>query len=292
VLRGQEDIEAEEVVGTYTLRINEKYKVDDAKDFGVQPFEIKVLRVSPLPGNLPAIENGLPSVEVLGIEPIVSALPAYKLTFRNPSEKSIDALYLQVMQGERSMAGFIPQGSEGRPLMSAGETIEWSPLTLQTRAEGTPGNYVPSVVSEQRVVLTGVIFSDGTVEGKPPRDMFLTMKVGRKIELRRIIQLLERALTEGPAKPPDGQAKMRAQIEGLDFNLTESEQAEVKVTFTEKAIALTSLNTARRAMRLHVVNDLRISSLKGLVFESWLVQAKEHYSNWLGRLEAHTPRRN
>lgn len=288
VLRGQEEIEAEEVVGTYTLRVNEKFKVEEAKEFGVQPFEIKVLRVSPLPSNLPVIENGFSSVDVVGIEPIVSALPVYKLTFRNPSGKSIDALYLQVMRGEKSMAGFIPQGSEGRPLMAAGETIEWSPLPLHTQAEGAPGNYVPSVVSEQRVVVTGLIFSDGTVEGKPPRDLFLAMKVGRKIELRRIVQLLERALTEAGARPPDGPAKLRVQVEGLGFNLTDSEQAELEETFTEKASALTSINTARRAIRMHVLNDLRISSLKGLPFETWLVRAKEHYSNWLVRLEAHT----
>ncbi len=277
-------MEREDAVGTYTLRENEKVRVEAAKDFGVEPFEIKVIRVSSLPSNLPAVENKLPSLEVVGIEQVVSALPFVKVTFRNLSERSIEALSLQVMQGDRSLVSGVPQGIEGKPLMLPGQTYE-SRTPLGTRAEGVAGNYLPSVMEEQRVVITGLLFSDGTTEGTPPRDFLLGLKYGRKIELRRILPLFESALAQSDSDLVDGPVKLRLQVEALSYKLTADEQAELNKTLTVKQ---KSIEGASHLIRKDLLDFLKRfpAVMDGKAFRSWLVRAKEHYSNWLARLES------
>lgn len=283
VLRGNH-MDTEDAMGTYTLRENEKVRVEAAKDFGVEPFEIKVIRVSSLPNNLPAVENKLPSLEVVGIEQVVSALPFVKLTFRNLSERSIEALSLQVMQGDRSLVSGVPQGTEGKPLMLPGQTYE-SRTPLGTRAEGVAGNYLPSVMEEQRVVITGLLFSDGTTEGTPPRDFLLGLKYGRKIELRRILPLFESALAQSDSDLVDGPAKLGLQVEALSYKLTADEQAELNKTLTVKQ---KSVEGASHLIRKDLLDFLKRfpAVMDGKAFRTWLVRAKEHYSNWLARLES------
>lgn len=283
VLRGNH-MDTEDAVETYTLRENEKIRVEAAKDFGVEPFEIKVIRVSSLPSNLPAVENKLPSLEVVGIEQVVSALPFVKLTFRNLSERSIEALSLQVMQGDRSLVSGVPQGTEGKPLMLPGQTYE-SRTPLGTRAEGVAGNYLPSVMEEQRVVITGLLFSDGTTEGTPPRDFLLGLKYGRKIELRRILPLFESALAQSDSDLVDGPAKLGLQVEALSYKLTADEQAELNKTLTVKQ---KSVEGASHLIRKDLLDFLKRfpAVMDGKAFRTWLVRAKEHYSNWLARLES------
>jgi len=283
VLRGNH-MDTEDAMGTYTLRENEKVRVEAAKDFGVEPFEIKVIRVSSLPSNLPAVENKLPSLEVVGIEQVVSALPFVKLTFRNLSERSIEALSLQVMQGDRSLVSGVPQGTEGKPLMLPGQTYE-SRTPLGTRAEGVAGNYLPSVMEEQRVVITGLLFSDGTTEGTPPRDFLLGLKYGRKIELRRILPLFESALAQSDSDLVDGPAKLGLQVEALSYKLTADEQAELNKTLTVKQ---KSVEGASHLIRKDLLDFLKRfpAVMDGKAFRTWLVRAKEHYSNWLARLES------
>lgn len=276
-------LDSEEPVGTYRLQVNEKLIVEAAKNFGVEPFEIKVIRLSSLPTNLPAVENMLPSLEVVGVEQVVSALPFIKITFRNLSDKSIEAVSYQVMRGNQSLVTGLPQGLDGKPLMLPGETYE-ARTPLATRVEGVAGNYLPSVMSEQRVVITGLLFSDDTAEGSPPRDFLLGLKFGRKIELRRILPLFESALAQSDTDLNEGPNKLRLQVEALSYKLTVDEQAELNKTLTVKQ---KSVEGASWLIRYDLLDFLRRFPpvMDGKLFRTWLVRAKEHYSNWLARLE-------
>lgn len=286
VLRGHKHLDTENAVGTYTLRENEKLRVEEAKNFGVEPFEIKVIRVSSLPNNMPTVENRIPSLEVVGIEPVVSTLPLYKLTFRNLSKKSIEALTIEVMQGARVLSTGRPRGSEGKPLIPPGETVECR-VPLETRAEGTADNYSPAVSLEQRVVISGVLFSDGAAEGLMPRIDLQGEKYGRKIALRRILRLLESALAEADSDLIAGPTKLRLQIEE-SFSFTDAELADPDTRSTVNEGDSKSLELGLHLIKGHVLDPLRRFSAVAdpRAFRSWLVRAKEQYSNWLLRLEA------
>jgi len=281
VLRGKQI--SEEPVGTYTLRESETVKVEAAKNFGVEPFEIKVIPLSSLPSNLPAVENKLPSLEVVSVQQEFSALPFIKITFRNFSEKAIEAVSLEVMQGGRSVVRWLPQGVDGKPLIPPGETYE-SRMPLATRTDGVAGNYSPSVLGDQRIVITGLLFSDDTSEGSPPKDLLLAFKHGRKIELRRILPLFENALTLSDADLSDGPAKLRSRVEALSYKLTAEEQAELNKMLKVKQ---RPDEGASQLIRKDLVDFLKRFPpvMDGKLFRTWLIRAKDHYSNWLARLE-------
>lgn len=285
VLRGKH-MESEEAVGTYTLGENEKVLVEAAKNFGVEPFEIKVIRLSSLPTNLPAVENKLPSLDVVGVEQVVSSLPFIKITFRNLSEKSIEAVYFEVLQGDRLIGRSMPQGKEGYPLMLHGDAYEWS-IPLGTRSDGIAGNYLPAVIKDQRVVITGIFFSDGTSEGAPNTDLLKRLRHGRKIELRRILPLFENALAQSDSDLSDGPAKLRLQVEALNYKLTADEQEELNKTLTVKEQASNLVENSSYIIKKDLLDFLKHfpAVMDGKLFRTWLVRAKDHYSNWLVRLE-------
>ena len=162
VLRGKKHIDDEDMVATYTLRENEKASVEELRQFGIEPIQIRLFRINSLAGNLPAIENNTRSLEVVGIEPLPNIIPSYKLILHNVSDKGIQAIMLNVAQGPKVLSTGMPQGLEGKPLIAPGESIEWR-LQMLIRGEGVKGSKVPAVLMDQRIVIPGLRFVDGTV---------------------------------------------------------------------------------------------------------------------------------
>lgn len=284
VLRGTQYHDAEDHVATFTPRENEKFSVKELLNFGVEPFELRLLRVPLLASNLPAVENKTLSLEVVGIEPQVTTVPSYKLTFRNISKKSINAIILEVRQGDRVLSTGMPRGFEGKQFIPPGETVEWR-LALVVRGEGTTDNHLPSVLLAQRIVIPGLRFSDGTIEGVFAIGLdFQAEKYGRKTELRRIVRLLESAIAE--ADSSEGPAKLRRQIEALTFDFTDEEQVEMTRTLAVSERTSKSVQAARHAQRTQVLEQLRRFPPDAKLFRSWLLGAKESYSNYLLRLES------
>lgn len=285
VLRGLKNLNAEDEVGTYTLGENEKATVDAAKDFGVEPFEIRVRRISSLPSKPPGVENPFSSLEVVSIERAVSVLPFYKFSFRNISEKSIDALILQVRQGEEESISGMPQGSEGKPLMLPGETSELR-LPFAYRVDGNADNYLPSEIEGQRLVIRAVLFSDGSAEGFPPRNFLLDATPSRKIELRCVISILESLHASADSDLINGAAKLRTQIQALNSELTSEKRAELNQA-SQATQSSQCVEGGSQIIRAKVLDSLRRlpSTVDVSVFRAWLAREKERYSNWLSRLE-------
>ncbi len=142
VLRGEKFHDAEDTVGSYSARENETITILELKDFGVEPFQIKVVRVAPLAPALPAIVNHTKSLEVVGIESIVSTLPTYKVTLRSLSDKNIYAMQINVQEGDKRQLTGMPQGKEGEPLIKAGALFELK-QHLATRAQATAAGFAP-----------------------------------------------------------------------------------------------------------------------------------------------------
>src|SRR3954466_14544224 len=68
VFVGAQRQEKELPVAAYLMRENETIKTSALAEFGVEPFQIKVTRVSPVPSALPQVVNRTESVAVLNIE--------------------------------------------------------------------------------------------------------------------------------------------------------------------------------------------------------------------------------
>jgi hypothetical protein len=291
VIRGIKFHETEDLVNNYAARENEKLTFEELKSFGVQPFEIKVVRVDPAGAALPSILNQTKSVEVISIEPIISDLPMYKLALHNLADKNISALKVNFLEGGRTVAGGMPQGADGKPLIGAGGFGElFEPLV--TKAQPAPGGYIPSSPPAQQFAIATVVFEDGTYEGEAgAAAMYRGFVIGRKIELKRVVPVLEKALTTDP-NAVDAPAKLRLAIESLSIDVAESDLAALVQAFPtlNKRSIRSWAEIAVHGVRKDLLDALQefenMKAPEPVDFRSWLVVAKDRYANWLSRLSA------
>ncbi|MEP6568580.1 MAG: hypothetical protein ABJC10_02310 [Acidobacteriota bacterium] len=281
VMRGGKFYDTEDQVATCAVRENEKVTIDALKDFGVEPFEIKVIRVAPQTSELPAIENKTKSVEVVGVEPLVSTFPYYKLTLRNLSDRNISALQVNIMQAGRKRLSVMPQGEDGQPLIKARDSGELKqPLSINPNM--TPGGYAPVVPPAQRIVIESVMFADGSYEGSAePAATFRAFTLGRKTELTRLLPLLENGTSTSPAE-------LSAQLNAISVGAEDADVASLVAEFPEiKRERLQSpIETAAHSLRRELLVQLeRFEKVKHAGdFQIWLARVKDRYSAWLSRL--------
>jgi hypothetical protein len=284
VLRGEKFLDSEEAVGSYSGRENERLRLEALKNFGVQPFEVKIVRVAQQLSDLPAIVNHTKSVEVVGIEPLLATFPVFKLTLRNLSARNISALAVQVMdKGTVKLSG-MPQGKEGEPLIRAGDSTQLN-QPLSTTAEPTPAGYAASSPSAQQIVITSLVFEDCTYEGDARSAATLCgFTVGRRIELQRLVPVLESSLAT--AASPES---FRVQLSDLSFEVDASYVASLAEAFPgiDQKRLRSPIETAVHGVRKQVLDQLgSFEQDRHSVadFQNWLRITKEQCANWLSRL--------
>lgn len=288
VLRGEKFHDNENTVATYSARENETLTLTALKDFGVEPFEIRVVRVAPQLSDVPTIVNNTRSLEVVGVEPVISTFPVYKITLRNLSDKSISALQVNVeREGHISLSG-MPQGNDGEPLIKAGGYFELEQL-LPTTAQATPEGYLPASLPAQQVTIVTLVFEDGTYEGETKAAAtYRGYAMGRETELKRIVPALESAVSMS-----DSVEAVRTRLQELSYDFDKSDLDQLAAAFP--GIARERLQSPIEAS-IHGVRRELLAKLERFEqtrrpsgdFQSWLKGIKNVYSNWLSRINSNS----
>ena len=102
VIRGEQLHEVNEFVAIYKAQENQTIVVEPLKSFGVEPFVLRVVRIGSTSANQPVIRNLTKSLEVVGVEAVISTLPRFKLTLHNLSTKQIVSVKLEVTEGQKA----------------------------------------------------------------------------------------------------------------------------------------------------------------------------------------------
>jgi hypothetical protein len=286
VLRGR-FLETEDKVASFKTRESEVITVTELEAFGVEPFVLRVIRSSGIKSDLPTILNKTKSVAVLGIEPLIATLPRYKITLHNLSDKNIIALSVNIMGQGRLRKSSMPHAEHGEPLISARDSTDLVE-SLAVTAEATPGGYEPLSPPAQQIVVESLIFADGSYEGElKPAAMFLGLEVGRRIELKRILPLLDNALLIADAVSASD--TLHSQLSSLTYEPDEAEVASLVSAFPtlEKNELRGSVEVAIHGVRKDLLAQLEwLQNPKSHTrdFNKWLVQTRELNSNWLSRL--------
>jgi hypothetical protein len=290
LLRGVTFHDAEDLVGTYTVRENEKLVLEELKNFGVEPFEIKVVAAAPTVSETPPIINKTQSVEVISIEPAISTLPIFTLTLHNLAARNISALRILIVKDGKREITSMPQGQDGEALIKAGDYIALRE-PVATKPEPTAGGFTPSSPPSQQIVIESVVFEDGTYEGETEEAaMFRGFSFGRKIELQRLVPFLEKALAETDTDAVDAAEKFRLQLQSLRYDGDETGFAALVAAFpTVKQERLKSfVDVAVHGVRKDLLDDLQRmqnnTHPRAGDFRSWLSTIKERYAKWLLRL--------
>lgn len=297
VYLGAQLFEKEQAVAAYRVRENEKISVEGLSRFGVEPFEIRVVRVNPLAAGQPSIVNRTDSIEVVGVKVNDSTFPSYTVTLRNISGKNVEALGVRVLADGRQNGSSMPFGKQGQHLIEAGATHDIFVLGAKT-ARATPEGYLPDSTPNQVILIHTVVFDDGSYEGetKTAAD-FRGFKAGSKIQVARLLALLEEALNSSDPNVRASLERLKAQVSSLSTAVeTETLNDLLKEfpSFTvEEAAGL------KRAVAASLAGD-RLGFLKCIgefekasvqsddpkAFREWLSSNKAIYEQWLSRLRA------
>ena len=284
VLRGIKFQDVEDMVASYGVRENEELSVAALKKFGVKPFAIKVIRVAPQVSDFPSIVNNTKSVEVVGIEPMVSSFPRYKLSLHNLSDKNISALKVHILvDGKRSIT-LMPQGDDGEHLIKARSNSELK-VPLQTRAQATPGGYEPASPHDQQIVIASLVFEDGTYEGEAESAAtYLGFAAGRKTVMKRVLPLLESALLTSTS--PE---QLRMQLSALSYDADDADVDALAGAFPalDRPRLKSPIEIAMHGVKKDLLDQLDRfppGQYSPGEFRIWLTGVKDRYANWLARL--------
>ncbi len=148
VFTGQKFHDREEFVADYLIGENEMIEVKELSKFGVEPFELSVVRVAPTVTTLPTVDNKTVSLAVTSIEPHYSTLPSYKIKFLNNSSKAVSAFTFETLSSDVRRLSAMPHKPEGEILIKSGETYERIlPNALQLTK--TPDEQVPTTIPKK-----------------------------------------------------------------------------------------------------------------------------------------------
>jgi hypothetical protein len=294
-LSGSKALENEQRVGTYLIRETEKISIDDLKQFGIEPFQIKLVRVNPnIPPVPPVILKGVESVVVINSMAKETTLPSYRIILRSQSNKNIVGLGVDVVAGGRVQITSKPRGIDGQPLIPAGKEY-WLTVAAPNRAQETPGGYVPTSPTDQQILIKGAVFDDGTYEGDAETAVAVRgYQAGEKMVLPRLIPLLESALNSSNADLIEALKNLESQVSSVgsdadpqivktltsEFPQASDTRREIKETMEVSATTIKST----LLKEIHTLQNAGAQSLNADLYRTWLTKTRERYEKWLSRL--------
>ena len=283
--------EQEQQISSYVLREGDKVTVQELTQVGVVPFEIKIVRLAASAGEPPQFNSRARSIEAVSMQPNFSATPSYEVVLRNTSGKAVNALEVRTLQGERPQLSTMPQGKEGQPLIPAGGTFKMT-MPLADRATPGPNGYAPQILPNQTIEISAAIFDDGSFEGAAsPAMAFTGFQKGRKIQLRRVVDLLQGALN-GDAGAPNNFAALKNALTALDLQADQGAVDDLRSKFPQEAQTERLkhvIELGMKGIRDNVLNDLTQFELHNRradesAFSTWANGARNRYQAWLARL--------
>jgi hypothetical protein len=295
-LSGARALENEQRVGTYLIRETEKISIEELRPFGIEPFEIKLVRVNPNIAPVPpVILKGVESVVVINAMAKETTLPSYRIILRNQSNKNIVALGVDVVADGRVQITSKPRGIEGQPLIPTGKEY-WLTVAAPNRAQGTSGGYVPTTPSDQQIVIKAVVFEDGTYEGDAETGAAVKgYRAGEKIELSRLIPILENALNTPEGDALQGLSNVELQVSSVSSDADPGILRSMVTEFPQLGrpaiqIIKSTMEVTATTIKITLLKDIhRLQSeepqkLDAKAYQLWLATTKERYAKWLSGL--------
>ena len=295
-LSGSKALENEQRVGTYLIRETEKISIDDLKRFGIEPFQIKLVRVNPnIPPVPPVVLKHVESVVVINSMAKETTLPSYRIILRNQSNKNIVGLGVDVVAGGKVQITSKPRGIDGQPLIAAGKEY-WLTVAAPNQAQPTADGYAPTSPSDQQIQIKAAVFDDGTYEGDAETAAAVRgYRAGEKMVLPRLIPLLESALNSSNTDVIEALRNLESQVSLVSSDAdpqmvqaltaefpraSDARRSEIKATMEVTATTIKST----LIKEIHTLENEGAQTLNVDLYRTWLTKTRERYEKWLSRL--------
>jgi hypothetical protein len=214
----------EKPIGSYLGHDGEIVNVTELKAFGVEPLVLAIVKAVPrvaeprIDFTPPDVVNNLKAVEVVTFVPETALANSYRLIVRNISNKSIIAFYVtQPRVGGRNWT-ISTSSDPARPVMRPDATHE---VLVNEDSGAVPTD--PGLVAERsahKFIISTVVFDDETYEGGTEEAVtFVATRTGRRIQIGRIVALLQKTL-EAPDQDPEAMLEhIRTEVSGLRIDV-------------------------------------------------------------------------
>ena len=288
LLRGTSGgFDREDLVGTYHVGVGEQKTIDELRKFGVEPFNITLLNtVPPLPPP-PAFESKTKSVEIVSVQSENLPKPAYKVTFRNLSDKNLRALRVDVKSDGRLASSSVWQGEEGRSIIEPGGTGERYLSVL--RSQPTTTGFAPGAAASNTIVIRTALFADMSFEGEsePACEIESTL-MGRRVWLRQMLALLDREVSVPIEDHIEAARQFKEKFSALSYEFNESERNQASSISPNCPKPFKLAQGGPGVFKLQTLRELdEIITTRPsppVNFKSWLETRRANYQAWLARL--------
>ena len=282
VLRRAKDIQKEDLVETYQVGVDEEKTLDELTSLGIEPFTIKLLAAVPPVPPPPGFNNPTAAIQIVKVDSQNMPRPAYLITFRNLSEKSVSALQVELTTDGRQGVSSMFQGEEGRALIEPGGTSEQY-ITVM------PHGRITQPSTSNIINIRSVVFSDLSFEGSMETACSLeTFVMGRRLWLRNVVSLMDRELPTLSADHVEAAKQFKEKFSALGYDLTERERNQASVVSPKCGQPWQRASVAPQTLKLQMLRDLdRIINTRPsppVNFKSWLEERRTRYQAWLARL--------
>lgn len=293
VLRGARFSDSEDFVADYIARESEKTSIETLKQFGIEPFQITLVRVTPSIPSPPSISTQTKSIEVVSVEAADATLPGYVLVLRNTSTKNMKAFAFRIRAGGKEIMQAQLQNPEGQPVIEASSMARTEPLGGRS-ALLTPVGYQPHAPPNSEILITAAVFDDNSFEGETAAaSMIIARDQGRKVQLERIVPILRLAARSEEVNPNDSLSMLRERVSAL----TDDVSAPILVKLTNDFPTMgqpalqSSIEAGARLVKNQVLTETtafqrtRTQPLDRRAYWKWLSSMLEKYEGWLSRLQ-------
>jgi hypothetical protein len=203
-------------------------------------------------------------------------------------------LGVNVVQGGRPRIMSMPRGKEDEAIIAPGGTYEFT-AKLATQTTPTPDGYTPALVPNQIIEISSAVFDDGSFEGDS--QIAITVAAfhqGKKLQLARVIELLERSLSATETTASTTLASLKSDVATLSFEADSDSVQEVRGKFPNLSARQEhdlkpAIEVSMKGLRDEVVNEITRFQLRNRrvdpnAFHHWLKSSKDRYEAWLVRL--------
>ena len=288
VLRGNEGFEEEEFVHVYQLAVGEQKSLSHLRQFGIEPFLVRLLDADPPLPPQPDFKNFTKSIEIVSVRREHTPMSAYRITLRNLSDKSVSALKVDVTSEGQEGPIALPDTSAWGALVSPGGMIDvYIPVIV---AVPNGKGYVPGTLASHTINIRSVSFTDLSFEGEVDRACsFEAQTMGRRLWLKGIIAFIDQELeTSNFENQLEAAKRFGERVSTLRFKLDEHERNKDSSVSPNCAKPAKEATLTERGMNLLLLRDVdRFISdppAPSVSFKSWLEEKHAFYSTWLARL--------
>jgi len=258
----------EKIAGSYLVSVNEPVRPADLSEFGIEPFELRIVTSKPpetsSPPEKPRFINKTVSLKAVRLEKD----KYYRLTLENTSNKDVEAFTISSGRSSQKVGGPNAEAPAVRALSSS-ESVFISLSELDTTG----------------ITIEVAIFDDGTFEGDSKlATQYLANAEGVKIQAPSVLRLIEETLQADDAELPAAFARLEAQLwvipeaidkqsalELLKGKFPSSDEPTVNALYEDlkgglydsRNIALSAIGDAQRARALESrdkSNDVEVNS--------------------------------